>query len=88
VVVDNHHHVNGVEVFLTSEAAGEVGLLVSGSMKFAAKRAEKAQIVFRVFEGEFEDRGNKIVDEDLVSKCSYECSREALLAHCSYSFVA
>ena len=88
MVVDNHHHVNGVEVLLTSEAAGEVGFQVSGSTKFAAKRAEKAQIVLRVFEGEIKDGGNKIVNEDLVSKCSYECGREALPAHCSYSFVA
>lgn len=88
MIVDNHRHVNGVEVLLTSEAAGEVGLLVSGGMKFAAQRAEKAQIVLRVFERELEDGGNNIINEDLVSKCSYECGREALPAHCSFSFVA
>jgi hypothetical protein len=88
LVVDNHHHVNGVEVFLTSEAAGEVGLLVRGGMKFRAQRAEKAQIVLRVFERELEDGGHKIVNEYLISKCSYECGREALPAHCYFSFVA
>ena len=88
MVLDNHNHINGVEVFLTSEAAGEVGLLVRGGMKFAAKGAEKAQMAFRVFEREFEDGGHKIVDDDLISKRSYEWGREALFCHCSFSFVA
>lgn len=55
MVVDSHSQVNGVEVSLASEAAGKVGLLINGGVEFAAKRAEKAQIAFRVFEGELEN---------------------------------
>lgn len=53
---------------MTSEAAGEVGFRVCGGMKFTAKWTEKAQIILRVSEMKFKDGGNKIVNENLVSK--------------------
>jgi hypothetical protein len=87
-VVDKHNQVDGVEVLLTSEAAGKVGLLVCGGMEIVAQRTEKAQMVLRAFTGKFKNRSNEIIDRDLVTKRSQQCGREAMASHFSLSFVA
>lgn len=86
--MDSHNHFDGIKVLLTSEAAGEVGPPVGGGMEFAAKRAEKAQVALRIFEGELQNGSDKIVNVDLVSKRSQEYGREAKSSHFSLSFVA
>ena len=46
VVVERHQQVDVVEVFLASEAMGEVVAWVDGGAHFAAARAEEAEIAF------------------------------------------
>ena len=53
---------------MTSEATGEIGLLVCGGMELTAKRTEKSEMVLRIFERELKYGGYKIIDGNLVSK--------------------
>ena len=47
-VINNHDHVDRIEVFLTAEASGEIGLRISCGMKIATEWTEKAEIVLGV----------------------------------------
>jgi len=44
-----HDHVNGVEVFFTAKASGQVGFWICGCLKLSAKRAKKAKMAFTDF---------------------------------------
>jgi hypothetical protein len=41
---DGHDHVDGIEVFLTPEASGQVGFGVGGGLEFTAQGAQEAEV--------------------------------------------
>jgi len=44
-----HDHVNGVEVFFTAKASGQVGFWICGCLKFTTKGTEKAEMALADF---------------------------------------
>jgi hypothetical protein len=65
---DGHDHVDGIEVFLTPEAAGEVGFWVCGGLELRAQGTQKAEVAVRDFAGDAQKVRDKPGDGDLVSK--------------------
>jgi hypothetical protein len=63
-----HDHVNGVEVFFTAKTSCQVGFWVYGRLKFAAKRAEKAEMAFTDFGRYFQSLLYQGVNWDVVSQ--------------------
>jgi len=49
-----HDHVNGVEVFSTEKAPGQVGFWISGRLKLTAERAEESELAFADFGRQFQ----------------------------------
>ena len=43
ISLDLHNQVDGVEIFLTPEATGQVGCGIYGGLKFMAHRAQKTE---------------------------------------------
>jgi hypothetical protein len=50
--LDGHDHVDGVEIFLTTEAPGQVGFWVGGGVEFRAQRTQKTEIALRDLAGD------------------------------------
>jgi len=63
-----HNHVNGVEVFFTSKASGQVGFWICGRLKLTAKRAEKAEMAFTDLGRHFQAVFYQSVDGDVISQ--------------------
>jgi hypothetical protein len=49
---DGHDHVDGIEVFLTPEAAGQVGFGVGGGLEFTAQGTQEAEVSLRDLAGD------------------------------------
>lgn len=65
-----HREINGVEVPLTSEAAGEVGLRIRCSMEVVADRTEESEIAVSHLRGDAQSVDDPLANLDLVSKAS------------------
>jgi hypothetical protein len=65
---DGHDDVDGIEVFLTAEASGQIGLGVGGGLKLGAQGTEKAEVSLRDFAGDAQKIGDDPGDGDLISK--------------------
>lgn len=63
----DHHQVNGVEVFLTAEASGEIGFGLCCGLEFGAQGAEEAKDSLDDFCGDVEDGFDEETDGDVVS---------------------
>ena len=42
--IDGHDHIDGIEVFLTREAAGQIGFGIGGGVELRAQGTEKAEV--------------------------------------------
>lgn len=67
---DGHDHIDGVEVFLTSETSGQVGFGVGGCVEFGAQGTEKAEVAFGDLAGKAKEVGDEWCDGDVVSQHS------------------
>jgi len=65
---NGHHHVDGVEVFPTTEASRQVGFGIGGGVELGAQGAKKAQVALRDLAWDLEKIGNDSGDGDVVAK--------------------
>ena len=80
---DNHHQIDGVKIFLTAKASGQVGLWVDRSVKLVAQGTKKTKAAFchpaRDVQGFFD----KFLNVDLVSHGIKLAGGKAAFAHVS-----
>jgi hypothetical protein len=67
-VLTQHHQIDGIEVFLTPKASGQVGFLHGGGLKFATKRTKKAQMSLALLAGDQQFFGDKHIDRYEISQ--------------------
>ena len=72
-----HNDVNGIEVPLATEASGEIGDGIGCGIEVAAYRANKAEVSFGVFIGNFQDVPNKKLDRNFISQSPQEFTRQS-----------
>jgi hypothetical protein len=63
-----HNHVNGVEVFFTAKASGQVGFWICGRLKLTTKWAEKAEMAFTDLGRQFQAVFYQSVDGDRITQ--------------------
>jgi len=63
-----YDHVNGVEVFFTAKASGQVGFWICGCLKLSAKRAKKAKMAFTDLGRHFQAVLYQGVDRDVITQ--------------------
>ena len=64
----DHSDINGIEVFLTAKAPGQVGFLLCSGMKLGADGAEKSEVPIDHFGWNTQDIGDDHCDRDVVSE--------------------
>jgi hypothetical protein len=67
---DCHDHVDGVEVFLTPKAPGQIRFGVGGGLELRAQGTQKAEVSLRDFAGDAQKIRDDPGDGDLISKHS------------------
>jgi hypothetical protein len=65
---DSHDHVDWIEVFLTTEAPGQIGFGVGGGVELGAGGTQKAEVSVRDLAGDAKKIRDEPGDGDLVSK--------------------
>jgi hypothetical protein len=63
-----HNHVNGVEIFFTAKASGQVGFWICGRLKLTTKRAEKAEMAFTDLGRHFQAVFYQSVDGNVITQ--------------------
>ena len=63
-----HDHVNGVEVFSTEKAPGQVGFWISSCLKLTAERAEESKLAFADLGRQFQSLLDQCIDGDVIAQ--------------------
>jgi hypothetical protein len=63
-----HDHIDGVEVFFTAKAPGQVGFWICGRLKLTAERAEEPEMAFAGFGRHFESLRYQGIDGDVIAQ--------------------
>lgn len=69
-MVYGDNEIDGVEVFIASEAAREIGVWINSSVESGAKRTEETQEGIAKRVRELQAQTNEIGNWDVVSKCA------------------
>jgi len=63
-----HDHIDGVEVFFTAKAPGQVGFWICGRLKLTAEGAEEPEMAFADLGGHFESLRYQGIDGDVIAQ--------------------
>ena len=77
-LVDEHDHVDRVEVLPASEAAAEVGVRIDGGIELRAERTLEAKVSFGDLGRPFKDLADQVVDGDVVAECAKHFRTESI----------
>jgi hypothetical protein len=67
---DDHDDIDGIEVFLTAEAACQIGFGIGGGLELRAEGTQKTEISVRDFAGDAQKISDEPRDGDVISKHS------------------
>jgi hypothetical protein len=67
---DGHDDIDGIEVFLTAEAACQIGFGIGGGLELRAEGTQKTEISVRDFAGDAQVISDEPGNGDVISKHS------------------